>query len=242
MRKSEPSSREEWWSALALALFLVVASFVHVGATPVVSAQSAGPVRRAPSESARPTSDPYTGTLSIFEEEGRAERLQIDRVMDLLRITTGSRVADIGAGSGWFTVRAARRAGSSGHVYAVDINKDYLESIAKRSKSENLPSIETVLGAEDDPRLPDSSVDAVLLLKTYHEIAKPVTLMYNLRGALRPNARVGIIDREGAGDDHGVAERVVVEEMERAGFVLDSRHDFVKPGKMDYFLVFKVRP
>jgi predicted methyltransferase len=72
----------------------------------------------------RPTSEPYTGRLSIFEDPRRAEKLQIDRVMDLLGIRAGSAVADIGAGSGWFTVRAAQRVGPSGTVYAVEINED----------------------------------------------------------------------------------------------------------------------
>lgn len=75
---------------------------------------------------ARPTSEPYKGDLSIFENADRAEKLQIERVMDLLGIKAGSRVADIGAGSGWFAVRAARRVGKDGLVYAVEINRDYL--------------------------------------------------------------------------------------------------------------------
>src|SRR4029077_18280130 len=74
----------------------------------------------------RPTSKPYTGELSIFEDPKRDERLQPNRIMDILGIKEGSTVADVGAGSGWFTVRAARRVGSGGAVYAVDINRDYL--------------------------------------------------------------------------------------------------------------------
>jgi predicted methyltransferase len=73
----------------------------------------------------RPTSRPYTGDLSVFEDPKRDKKLQVNRVMDLLGIHPGSAVADIGAGSGWFTVRAARRVGSSGRVYAVDINPSY---------------------------------------------------------------------------------------------------------------------
>jgi SAM-dependent methyltransferase len=189
----------------------------------------------------RETSDPYTGDLSIFEGQNRAQNLQIDRVMDLLGIKEGSAVADIGAGSGWFTVRAARRVGESGPVYAVDINKRYVEHIENRARKENLPNVRPVLGKEDDPLLPKSSVDAVLLLKTYHEIAQPVVLMRHVRAAMRPGARLGIIDREGDGDDHGAPEKTVVEEVERAGFKLVERHDFVKPDKMDYFLIFEAR-
>jgi SAM-dependent methyltransferase len=188
----------------------------------------------------RPTSNPYTGSLSIFEDPKRGEKLQIDRVMDLLKIKEGSGVADIGAGSGWFTVRAARRVGSNGAVYAVDINRDYLSHIEDRAKKEGLPQVRAILGKEDDPLLPARSADAVLILKTYHEIAEPVRLMRNLRAALREGALVGIIDRNGRGDDHGLDQSVVVKELERAGYRLVESYDFVKPDGMDYFLIFSV--
>ena len=161
--------------------------------------------------------------------------------MDILGIKEGSNVADIGAGSGWFTVRAARRVGTGGTVFAVDINKDYLQHIEKRSKEESLPNIRTVLGKEDDPLLPDNSVDAVLLLKTYHEVTEPIRLLKKTRVAMRPGARLGIIDRNGKGDDHGIARDTVVQEAERAGFVLAEEHDFVKADNVDYFLVFRVK-
>jgi SAM-dependent methyltransferase len=189
----------------------------------------------------RPVSEPYAGDLSIFEDPKRAERLQIERVMDVLQIKAGTSVADIGAGSGWFTVRAARRAGSTGTIYAVEINEGYLKYIADRASKENLANVRTVLGGADDPRLPPASVDAVLLLKTYHEIAQPVRLLRNLRPALRPGALVGVIDRNGRGDDHGLNAAVVTREFARAGYALVAQHDFVKPDGMDYFLVFRAQ-
>lgn len=189
----------------------------------------------------RTASEPYTGDLSIFEDSQREEKLQIGRVMDVLGIKEGTSVADIGAGSGWFTVRAARRAGSKGTIYAVEINQDYIKHIEARAASENLPNIRTVLGKEDDPALPEKSVDAVLILKTYHEIAQPVRLLTHLRRSLRDGARVGIIDRNGKGDDHGIDRDTVVKEAARAGFALVEEHDFVKGDGMDYFLVFRVQ-
>ena len=189
----------------------------------------------------RPVSEPYTGSLSIFEDPKRDEKLQVERVMDVLRIREGSAVADIGAGSGWFTVRAARRVGDTGVVFAVEINPEYVSHIERRAKTENLPRVRAVLGREDDPVLPDASVDAVLLLKTYHEIAEPVRLMRNLRKSLRPGALVGIIDRGGRGDDHGLDAAKVIAEAERAGYALVEQHDFVKGDGMDYFLIFGVR-
>src|ERR1700680_3044450 len=100
---------------LLLPLLLLFLSSVFAQAQ---SASSASAQQTAP----RKTSKPYTGDLSVFDSPGRDERLQINRVMDILEITPGKTVADIGAGSGWFTVRAARRVTETGTVYAVDIN------------------------------------------------------------------------------------------------------------------------
>jgi len=202
--------------------------------------QTTAPPAQPPPDT-RKTTTPYTGDLSIFESSGRDERLQINRVMDTLSITQGKNVADIGAGSGWFTVRAAKRVGESGEVYAVDINPEAIRYIDDRVHKEQIHNVKTILGHEDDPLLAANRVDAVLLLKTYHEIAKPVTLLRNLRTSLRPGAKVGIIDRNGNGTNHGIDRDVVLKEAAEAGYVLDGSYDFVKDN-MDYFLVFSVKP
>lgn len=161
--------------------------------------------------------------------------------MDLLGIEPGKSVADIGAGSGWFTVRAAQRVTETGTVYAIDINPQAIEYINQRAQRENLRNIKTILSTSDNPKLPANSVDCVLLLKTYHEVAQPVALLSNLRAALRPGAKVGIIDRNGNGSDHGVSKKTVVQEAERAGYRLTGESDFVKDDGMDYFLVLEVK-
>ena len=188
--------------------------------------------------SARKTSTPYTGDLSIFEYQGRDQKLQIQRVMDILGIKTGVTVADVGAGSGWFTVRAARRVGPTGMVYASDINPQSSTYIKQRAAREGLTNIQAIAGAEDDPMLPPHAIDCVLLLKTYHEVAHPLRLLEKVRAALKPGARVGVIDRDGRGDDHGIGRQVVIDEFQQAGFALHKQFDFVKPDGMDYFLVF----
>lgn len=210
------------------ALFSAPVCFLHAAAQRPAS---------APPQQ-RPTSEPYTGDLSIFETPGRDQRLQINRVMDILGIKPGKTVADIGAGSGWFTVRAAKRVAADGLVYAIDINPEATRYIGERAQKEHLQNIKTILSQPDDPLLPADSVDAVLMLKTYHEIAHPVTLLKNLRAALRPGAKVGIIDRNGNGENHGVEKNVVIQEAKEAGYALLSDDDFVKGDKMDYFMVF----
>jgi SAM-dependent methyltransferase len=199
-------------------------------------AQAQAPV--AAQNEHRKTSEPYTGDLSIFDSPGRDKRLQVNRVMDILGIAAGKNVADIGAGSGWFTVRAARRVGERGVVYAVDINPESIRYMDERAKKEKLHNVKTILSKADDPLLPAGAVDAVLLLKTYHEVAEPVALLRNLRAALRPGAKVGIIDRNGNGEDHGVGREVVLREAAQAGYRLLGQYDFVKGDKVDYFLVF----
>ena len=186
----------------------------------------------------RATSTPYSGDLSIFDSPGREQKLQINRVMDILGIAPGKGVADIGAGSGWFTVRAARRVGPTGTVYAVDINPEAIRYIDRRVHNENLPNVRTILSNSDDPMLPKEAVDAVLLLKTYHEVADPIAFLEHLRPALKPGARLGIIDRNGNGTDHGVSDQIVIKEAAQAGYRLLKTYDFVKPDGMDYFLVF----
>jgi SAM-dependent methyltransferase len=223
-----------------LALLLFALSLVNAGQVSPACAQG----RNASVDQPQPrkTSPPYTGDLSIFETKDRAQKLQVERVMDILDIKPGVTVADIGAGSGWFTVRAARRVGNTGKVYAVDINSDFLQHIRRRARRDGLRNIETVLDKEDDPRLLPGSIDSVLLLKTYHEVAKPVPFLKNLRKALKPGARVGIIDRNGQGDDHGIAAAVVIEEARQAGYKLAGQYDFVKGDEgVDYFLVLVAR-
>ena len=207
-----------------------------VGKLPAATPQTAGASQTTGGQ--RPTSTPYSGDLSIFETPGRETRLQIDRVMTLLGIAPGKAVADIGAGSGWFTVRAARRVGATGTVYAEDINPEAVRTIETRAKKEQLVNVHTVLGTPDDLKLTPGSVDAALLLKVYHEIAHPLPVMKELRTSLRPGGRVGIIDRNGNGTDHGLDRAVVEREMHEAGFKVKERYDFTKADGQDYFVIF----
>src|SRR5438552_16144709 len=104
----------------------------------------------------RKTSTPYSGDLSIFESPGREQRLHIEKVMDALAIAPGKNVADIGAGSGWFTVRAAKRVIPSGTVYAVDINPDAIHHIDERVAKEDIHNVKTMLSKPDNPNLPEN--------------------------------------------------------------------------------------
>ena len=159
--------------------------------------------------------------------------------MDILGLHPGSTVADIGAGSGWFTVRAASRVAPNGEVYAEDINPASIKAITQRTQKDKIHDVQTVQGTTDDPQLPANSVDAVLMLKVYHEIAHTDVFLRNLKPAMRVHAKLGIIDRNGTGADHGLNEPVVVKEITAAGFRKVGRYDFTKADGQDYFLVFE---
>src|SRR6202522_3416533 len=137
-------------SKLLATLFAVV-----ILAAPSLPAQT-------PAPPSHPTSTPYAGDLNIFEEPGRDQRLQTNRVMDLLNLKPGSTIADIGAGGGWFSVRAARRVAPNGRVIAEDINSKAIAYIQQRAQREHLANIETLLGTPDDPKLAPNSLDAAL--------------------------------------------------------------------------------
>ncbi len=194
---------------------------------------------QAPAKPSRPTSAPYTGDLSIFEYPDRDRKLQPQRVMDLLHVTSGKSFADIGAGSGWFTVRAARRVGPRGVVYAEDINPKAIQFIEDRAAREHLGNVRAVRGTPDESKLPAHAIDAVLLLKVYHEIPRPVPFMRDLRVSLAPGARVGIVDRNGSGTDHGLNREIVEREMAEAGYKRVGLYDFTKADGQDYFLIFQ---
>jgi SAM-dependent methyltransferase len=214
-----------WFGALSLSAVLLSAALSFSQAA-------------APAQQHRATSTPYSGDLSIFETPGRDQKLHIDQVMAILRIAPGKTVADIGAGSGWFTVRAAKRVTNTGKVYAVDINQQAIDYIRDRTRQEEVSNVIAVLNKPNDPGLPPDSIDAVLFLKVYHEIADPITFLRNLRTSLRPGARVGIIERNGNGQDHGVNKDVILREADLAGYRrLEEHDDLVKDDKMDTFLV-----
>ncbi len=162
-------------------------------------------------------------------------------VMDALSIAEGDTVADLGAASGWFTVRLARRVGPNGRVYAEDIQPQMIEVIKRRLPRENVNNVQTSLGTADDPKLPIGKLDAVLMVYAYHEMERPVALLRNAALALKPDGRIGIVEftKDGGGPGPPMDERVdperVIREANEAGLRLVSRPNILR---YQYMLVF----
>ncbi len=157
---------------------------------------------------------------SYADEASRDARGEAERVMDQLNIAPGVRVADIGAGEGYYAVRLAARLGSSSTIYATDVEAKFLKRLEARLKREAIRGVTLVLGASGDPRLPTASIDVAILAHMYHEIASPYEFMYRLRAALAPSARVGIVEVDKPTQDHGTPPALLQCELAAVGYRL----------------------
>ena len=188
-------------------------------AAPPAGVQPLGPVG-APADAfpapARPVADIVTDTWS--DEASRDDAGEAEQVMRLMGIEPGMTVADIGAGSGYYTVRLSPRVGPSGRVIAQDIVPRYLERLEARVQEGELRNVTLALGEPHDPRLPPASVDRALLVHMYHEVEQPYAFLYNLRAALRPGARVGVVDLDRPTNRHGTPPALLRCEFAAAGY------------------------
>ena len=172
----------------------------------------------------RPVAGIVTDTW--HDEQSRDKAGEAERVMNLLGVTSGLVVADIGAGSGYYTVRLARRVAPTGHVYAEDVVPEYLERLSRRVASEGLAgSVTVVRGDPHDPRLPPDSLDLALLVHMYHEVQQPYGLLWNLRLALRPDAKVAIIDARKQTAAHGTPPDLLRCELAAVGYQQTAFYD-----------------
>jgi len=207
-------------------------------------AQCPAAAQAPPGPASRHTLFPPTD-LGLLESPDRDIWQKPDQIMDALGIADGSKVADIGAGGGYFTVRLSRRVGPNGVVWAEDVNSLMLEAIKRRvlrDVAKDIRNVKTVQGTSSDPLLPAGALDAVLILETFQEIhyVNPLAFLQNVRTALRPGGRLGIIDykKEGAGPGPDGARpdpEVVISIAEQAGLRLLKRETFLP---FQFFLIF----
>jgi predicted methyltransferase len=146
--------------------------------------------------------------LGLLESPDRDAWQKPEQIMDALGIAEGSKVADIGIGSGWFTIRLARRVGPNGLVYAEDVQRQMLEATRRRVSREGLKNVETILGTDTNPNLPPRALDAILIVDTYPEVEVDdrVPFLRNLAAALKPSGRIGVVNYKPGQGGPGPAE------------------------------------
>ncbi len=193
--------------------------------------------------------------ILLFSAVGRAAESEIDHIAQILELKHGSSVADVGAGSGELSSAIAKRVGPDGIVYSTEINPKLLEKIRDASQKTAAHNVIPIAGTEHDTKLPPNCCDAILLREVYHHLTDPIGMDRSLYKAMRPGARLAIIDfapipgqpappgvpvnRGG----HGVPERVVAEELTRAGFRLVKTVDWPISAVIEHYcMLFKKPP
>jgi predicted methyltransferase len=207
-----------------------IASLVTLLALPALPASPADPAPPAsPAQKARGRLlSPLN--LGVLEGADREQWNKPDQIMDALRIADGSKVGEIGAGGGWFTMHLARRVRQNGTVYAEDVQPEMIEAIRRRVEREGLRNVTTVLGTTRDSHLPHG-LDAVLINGAYNEMENPVAVLKDAAESLKAQGRIAIVDYTPGGGGPGpeaeqrVSAETVIKGAEAAGLKVISRED-----------------
>lgn len=201
----------------------------------LVAAFAATTVSQAPSRDvARPVADIVSPIWSDPAHRDAAH--EVAQIVGRLKLRPGMRVADIGAGSGYDTLRLAKVVGPRGRILAEDVTPDYLRQLKETVRKTGLSNIDIVEGAKGDPRLPPGSIHAAIMVHMYHEIQQPMTLLAKLAPAFKLGGRLGIEELDRPTEAHGTPPKLLACELAAAGY----RFVDLKPltGGLGYFAVF----
>jgi ubiquinone/menaquinone biosynthesis C-methylase UbiE len=194
----------------------------------------------------RPAPVMGAGGADWLERPGRDEEQKPDEIIRTMALKKGDVVADLGAGTGYFTRRLARAVASSGVVYAVDIQPEMLSLLKDNMAKAGVRNVVPVLGEVDDPKLPRASLDWVLLVDVYHELQQPKATLAKVREALKPGGRVALVEYRLEGltalhvrEEHRMSTKQVLSEWEPAGFRLVKLYEFLP---VQHFFVFERTP
>jgi len=163
-------------------------------------------------------------------EEARDRLNEASEVMDKAGIRPGMTVADIGAGEGYYTIRAAARVGKDGRVLAEDIVAGVRDALAERVARERLDNVSVRLGLPANPRLPDASFDRVLMVHMYHEIEQPYEFLWRMRPALKPDGLVVVVDANRLTQNHGTPPALLRCEFAAVGYTQVEMHEMPSAG------------
>jgi SAM-dependent methyltransferase len=175
-----------------------------------------------------------------FDDPSRDAWQKPDQVLDALTLDRKALVADIGAGTGYFSVRLAKRV-PEGKVFAIDVEPDMLRYLSERAHREHLNNVFPVVANQESANIPEP-VDVILVVDTYHHIDDRVAYFARLKKSLRPQGRLAIVDfkpdsPEGPPPEHRIPAEKVTEELKAAGYSLVAAQSFLP---RQYFLVFTV--
>lgn len=181
-----------------------------------------------------------------LERSEREKEEAPELALDDMAVHNGMVVADIGAGTGYFSIRLAKRVGAEGRVYAVDVQPEMLDRLRERAARAQVTNVVTILGREDDPRLPAGQMDMVLLVDVYHEFSQPQKMLQAIRIALKPSGRLVLLEYRKEDPsipirlDHKMSIPEVKTELEAEGFKMEKVLDTLPRQHLFFFV--KGRP
>lgn len=216
----------------------LTARSIVAGLAMMLAIGSAAPVR-AQGADAYPLPDrPVSAIVAPrwIAEDRRDAFGEAERVMTLLRIGRGMRVADIGAGDGYYVARLAERVGPEGLVLGEDIEPRYLALLRERVETAGWTNVRVIEGAADDPVIPPGSIDVALMIHMYHEITSPFALLHRLAPAFRAGGRLAVLDVDGPTDRHGTPPRLLVCELGALGYARVRRETMADGA---YLMIFR---
>ena len=203
--------------------------------TLVLAALSAFGFQAATKQATSPT-HPVTGRriagvmgMSGAEWLVRPERVteeNPDGALDAMDIRPGMKIADVGAGVGYMTLRMAKRVGPTGKIYGIDLQQGMLQKLSENAKAQGITNVEPVLGEPADPKLPAGQIDMILMVDVYHEVSQPQQMVRKLRESLAPNGRLVLLEYRAEdpsipiNPDHKMTVEQVRAEIEPEGFRL----------------------
>jgi ubiquinone/menaquinone biosynthesis C-methylase UbiE len=227
----------EYASRMSKLLWLPL--LLSLACAPSPAAQPSPKPSPPPRQPAQPLS--YEGGADWLEREGREDTERPEIVLKAMKLKDGDVVADLGAGTGFYTRRLARAVAPSGKVWANDIQPEMLDRMKDLAAKEGIGNIVTVMGTETDPKLPKGTFDWILLVDVYHEFQQPEPMLAKIREALKPDGKVALVEYRAEGDSaahihalHKMSVEQVLAEWVPAGFVhvetieeLPTQHLFV---------------
>jgi len=182
----------------------------------------------------RPAPVMGVGGADRLERPGRDEEQKPDEIIRTMGLKPGDVVADIGAGTGYFTRRLARAVAPTGVVYAVDIQPEMLSLLKANMQKAGIRNVVSVLSESDDPKLARESLDWALLVDVYHELQQPKATLAKMREALKPGGKVAVVEYRLEGltalhvrEEHRMSTKQILSEWEPAGFRLVKLHEFL---------------
>jgi len=192
-----------------------------------------------------PFQDPdFAAWVERFERSGREVYDQRERILAATDLRPGMSVADIGAGTGLFTLLFAKAVGPTGKVYAVDISREFVRNVERRANAAGFANVTGVVNSQNDVGLAPGSIDLAFICDTYHHFEKPAAMLQALHRALRPGGRLVIVDfRRISGKSSDwvmehvrAGEGIVTKEVAEAGFAFKGSRDILRE---NYFLLFE---